>query len=305
MANAIQKDSLKAWALGIRPTSLAGALMTVILGSGLAHGIHPETFSWTIAILCGIFACFMQIAANLINDVVDFDRGLDKCEPDRIDRIYANGLLSLKSMKWGIALSLILGGVIGLMILYLVYDQLVWGGLEIIILGLVVVLCTFLYSTTFSYHGLGDLAVLLCFGLIPVCGTYYVLTYTICCEAVWTSFIAGASIDTLMIINNYRDREEDGTLGKHTSVALLGETFGRYLYLFAGLFCILMLFFLFLDNRISWLGLVYCSLPYLALHLGSWFKVQKVRTLEAFNQVYYESPRNFTILGILTTLALW
>lgn len=301
----IQKDSAKAWALGIRPTSLAGALMTVALGCGLAHGMYPEKFSWTIAVLCGLFACFMQIAANLINDVVDFDRGLDKCEPDRIDRIYANGLLSLKAMKTGIAASLIIGCAIGILMLALVRENLVWGGWELVLIGAVVVLCTFLYSTTFSYHGMGDLAVILCFGLIPVCGTFYVQSFAICWDAVWASVIAGASIDTLMIINNYRDRLEDASLGKNTSIAVMGEKFGRYLYLIAGLVCVLMLIILKINGRISFLGLAYCAVPYLVLHCSSWMKIQKTRTLEAFNIVYYESPRNFTILGILTTIALW
>lgn len=304
MTSTIKKDSLKAWALGIRPTSLAGALMTVVIGSGLAHGMYPEKFSWTIAICCGIFACFMQIAANLINDVVDFDRGLDKCEPDRIDRIYANGLLSLKAMKIGIAGSLVIGCTVGLLTLFLVRDNLAWHGWELLLMGAVVVLCTFLYSTSFSYHGLGDLAVILCFGLIPVCGTFYVQTFTLCWDAVWASIIAGASIDTLMIINNYRDRVEDASLGKNTSIAMMGEKFGRYLYLAAGLICVLMLVLLFIDGRISWIGLAYSSLPYLFLHISSWLKVQKVRTMDAFNAVYYESPRNFTILGILATIAL-
>lgn len=304
MADAIKKDSLKAFALGIRPTSLAGALMTVVIGSGLAHGMYPENFSWTIAILCGLFACFMQVAANLINDVVDFDRGLDKCEPDRIDRIYANGLLSLKTMKIGIAASLVIGCIIGLVMLALVRENLVWGGWELILIGAAVVLFTFLYSTTLSYHGLGDLAVIICFGLIPVCGTFYVQTYTICWDAVWASIIAGASIDTLMIVNNYRDRLEDSSLGKRTSVGILGEKFGRYFYLAAGLVCVLMLVILFLNGRISWIGLLYSTVPYLILHYGSWMKVHKVRTLDALNAVYYESPRNFTILGILATIAL-
>jgi len=304
MANTIKKDSFKAWALGIRPTSLAGALMTVVLGSGLAHGMYPESFSWTVAILCGIFACFMQVAANLINDVVDFDRGLDKCEPDRIDRIYANGLLSLKSMKIGIAVSLIVGCTIGLVMLAIVKDNLLWHGWELILIGIAVVIFTFLYSTTLSYHGLGDIAVIICFGLIPVCGTFYVLTYKLCWDAVWVSIIAGASIDTLMIINNYRDRLEDASLGKNTSIAIIGEKFGRYLYLAAGLICVLMLVILFINGRISWIGLAYSAIPYLFLHISSWMKIQKVRTMDAFNAVYYESPRNFTILGILATIAL-
>ena len=301
----ITVNSPKAWFLGIRPSSLGGALMTVFVGSGLAHGTSPDTFSWPVAILCALFACLMQVSANLINDVVDFKRGLDKETPERIDRIYANGLLTRRAMNIGIAVCLILGGLVGMTILYLVKDYLAWGGWEIVLTGVIVVACTFLYSTVFAYHGLGDLAVLMCFGLIPVCGTFYVLTYTMVYDALWVAIIAGASIDTLLILNNYRDRDEDPMAGKFTSVVLLGEKFGRYLYLFAGLLCIVMLILVFLDERISWIGLLYTSIPYLSLHIMAWVKMNRIRKGDGLNALYYETPRNFTILGILLTIALW
>ena len=305
MTTELKVNSFKAWLLGIRPTSLAGALMTVFIGCGLAHKVSPETFNWTVAILCGLFACCMQIAANLINDIVDFKRGLDKADPERIDRIYANGLITPTATKWVVAVVLLVGCLIGLGILYLVWDKLLWGGMELVLMGAVVVACTFLYSTTFAYKGLGDLAVLLCFGLIPVCGTFYVETFTLNWEAVWASVIAGCMIDTLLIINNYRDRDEDPEAQKYTSIAILGEKFGRYLYLAAGLICVLMTVLLYLGGMISWVGLLYCTLPYLALHMGSWMTINKVRVGNGLNKVYYESPRNFTILGILLTIALW
>lgn len=298
-------NSLKAWMWGIRPTSLGGALMTVLVGSGLAHGVSPETFSWPVAILCALFACFMQVSANLINDVVDFQRGLDKSDPERIDRIYANGLLTKKAMKTGTAVCLSVGCLIGLAILFLVREHLAWGGWEIVLTGIVVVACTFLYSTTFAYHGMGDLAVLLCFGIIPVCGTFYVQTYTLTWDALWASIIAGCSIDTLLLLNNYRDRDEDPAAGKHTSVAIFGEAFGRYLYLFAGLICVAMLLLLYANGRLSLAGLLYTSLPYLFLHVSSWLKMNRIREGNALNVVYYESPRNFTILGVLLAIALW
>ena len=305
MEEKIKVNSLKAWFLGIRPTSLGASLMTVLLGAGLAHGTDPEHFSWTIALMCWAFAWLMHIAANLINDVVDFKRGLDKSDPERIDRIYANGLLTEKVAYTTIGVCLALGCLVGLGILWMVWDNLLWGGWEIVLMGAIVVACTFLYSTTFAYHGLGDLAVLLCFGFIPVCGTFYVLTYTLTWDAVWASIVAGCSIDTLLIVNNYRDRDEDPEAGKHTSVAILGEPFGRYFYLIAGLICVAMIVLLFVDGCISWMGLIYTAVPYLILHIGSWLKLNRIREGNALNVIYYESPRNFTLLGLLLTIALW
>ena len=298
MEEKIKVNSLNAWFLGIRPTSLGASLMTVMLGAGLAHGFKPDLFSWPIAIMCWLFAWCMHIAANLINDVVDYNRGLDKSDPERIDRIYANGLITKKMAYTTIGTALVLGCLIGLTILYLVWDHLLWGGWEIVLMGAIVVACTFLYSTTFAYHGLGDLAVLLCFGLIPVCGTFYVLTYTVTWDAVWASIVAGCSIDTLLIVNNYRDRDEDYESGKHTSVGILGEPFGRWFYL-------TMVVLLYLDGCISWIGLLYSTVPYLILHINSWIKLNRIREGNALNVIYYESPRNFTLLGILLTIALW
>ena len=305
MEEKIKVNSLKAWFLGIRPTSLGASLMTVLLGAGLAHGTDPDHFSWAIALMCWAFAWLMHIAANLINDVVDFKRGLDKSAPERIDRIYANGLLTDKVAYTTIGVCLVLGCLVGLGILWMVWDNLLWGGWEIVLMGAIVVACTFLYSTTFAYHGLGDLAVLLCFGLIPVCGTFYVLTYTLTWDAVWASIVAGCSIDTLLIVNNYRDRDEDPEAGKHTSVAILGEPFGRYFYLIAGLICVAMIVLLYVDGCISWIGLLYAAVPYFILHVSSWLKLDRIREGNALNVIYYESPRNFTLLGLLLTIALW
>ncbi len=305
MGEKIEVNSFKAWFLGIRPTSLGASLMTVLLGAGLAHGYMPEQFSWTIAIMCWLFAWLMHIAANLINDVVDFKRGLDKSDPDRIDRIYANGLITKKVAYTTIGVCLVLGCLVGLGILYLVWDHLLWDGWEIVLMGAIVVACTFLYSTTFAYRGLGDLAVLLCFGLIPVCGTFYVLTYTVTWDAIWASIVAGCSIDTLLIVNNYRDRDEDYEAGKYTSVGILGEPFGRWFYLLAGIVCVAMVVLLYVDGAITWVGLLYSALPYLILHIGSWLKLNRIREGNALNVIYYESPRNFTLLGLLLTIALW
>ena len=299
----VRTNSVKAWVLAARPKTLSAALIPVMVAAALAS--HAPQCSWAAIVICALFAALMQIAANLINDVVDYNRGLDKSDPERIDRIYANGLITKKMAYTTIGTALFLGCLIGLTILYLVWDHLLWGGWEIVLMGAIVVACTFLYSTTFAYHGLGDLAVLLCFGLIPVCGTFYVLTYTVTWDAVWASIVAGCSIDTLLIVNNYRDRDEDYESGKHTSVGILGEPFGRWFYLIAGLICVAMVVLLYLDGCISWIGLLYSTVPYLILHINSWIKLNRIREGNALNVIYYESPRNFTLLGILLTIALW
>jgi hypothetical protein len=67
----------------------------------------------------------------------------------------------------------------------------------------------------------------------------------------------------------------------------------------------LMIILLYINGRMTWIGLLYSSVPYLILHIGSWMKLNKIRIGNELNAIYYESPRNFTILGLLVTIALW
>lgn len=301
----IKVNSLKAWLFGIRPSSLGGALITVLVGAGLAHGTDPMGFSWWVASLCALFACLMQVAANLINDMVDFERGLDEPDPSRIDRIYANGLITEKAMKWGIVVVSVVGIIVGMAIYFIVRENLMYGGVELFLVGAVVVTCTFVYSMILAYHAVGDIAVLICFGILPVCTTYYVLTYRVDIDALLASLIVGCSIDTLMILNNVRDVNEDREKSKVTSVVVLGQKVGKGMYLIAGYLCVIFLMQLWYHERITMEGLVYTALPYLLLHSWTTFQLMAAQQPSEMDKLYYATPRNFTILGILLTIALW
>ena len=82
-----------------------------------------------------------------------------------------------------------------------------------IIVGAACVLFAFLYTTFFSYQGLGDVLVLVFFGIVPVCFTYYVIIPEVARVITWQvvaiSIGCGLVIDTLLCVNNFRDREND------------------------------------------------------------------------------------------------
>ena len=96
-----------------------------------------------------------------------------------------------------------------------------------ILVGTMCVLFAFLYTTKLSYLGLGDLLVLVFFGIVPVCLTYYVIMpdngQTITLEVFLASISCGLVIDTLLLVNNYRDRDNDKRDGKNTLVVRIGE----------------------------------------------------------------------------------
>ena len=169
--NHIKQDSIKAWLLAARPKTLTGAAVPVMIGLALAwidtRDYITDVFSWTAALLCMAFALVMQIDANFINDFFDYTRGNDDTET-RLGPLRActQGWVKIESMKKAIALTTCLACVIGLpLILY--------GGMEMIVVGIICVLFCFLYTTHLSYVGMGDVLVFVFFGIIEI----FIITY--------------------------------------------------------------------------------------------------------------------------------
>ena len=176
----VKQNSLKAWVLAARPKTLTGAAVPVMIGLALAWADMREYFSWTAAVLCLLFAEVMQVDANFINDFFDYANGNDDAAR-RLGPLRActQGWVSIDAMKRAIALTTVLACLVGLPLIY-------FGGLEMIVVGVVCVVFCFLYTTHLSYMGLGDLLVLLFFGIVPVCITYYVQLHTV----TWQVFLA-------------------------------------------------------------------------------------------------------------------
>ena len=221
----IKLNSPYAWFLAARPKTLTGAIIPVLLGSALAFS--DGEFKTLPALLCALFACGMQIAANFINDLFDFQKGTDRKDRLGPPRACAEGWITPGAMKLGIGCALLLSCLAGLALLFIVWGQLPHGGWELVVLGVVCILFAFLYTTLLSYLGWGDVLVLVFFGFVPVCGTYYVQAYTLNMDVLVLSLVSGLAIDTLLMVNNYRDREQDAVSGKCTLVVRYGRKFGE------------------------------------------------------------------------------
>ena len=166
---------------------------------------------------------------------------------------------------------------------------------------MVCIIFCFLYTTTLSYLGLGDILVLVFFGIVPVCIPYYIETQTVTFQTFVASVACGLVIDTLLVVNNYRDIENDRRAGKNTLCVRMGEQLSRIFYISLGVFAFL-LGGIFLVNG-HYLAVV-LPLVYLIMHYLTYRKMVKIVKGPALNKVLGDTARNMLIYGILVSLGL-
>ncbi len=296
----VKKDSLKAWVLAARPKTLTGAAVPVMIGLALAwvdgEATAPGLFCWPTALLCLLFAFIMQIDANFINDYVDYLKGTDD-KSTRLgpERACTQGWVSIGRMKKVIVLTTVAACIVGLGIVALT------NYFELILVGMLCVLFCFLYTTHLSYMGLGDLLVLVFFGLVPVSITYYVQLYTLTPQVVVASLACGLVIDGLLQVNNFRDRDTDRKAGKNTLVVRLGAEISVNAYLGVGVVACMMGVVFGLNGH--WWAF---ALPfiYLLLHLKTFLKMKRIWEGRALNECLGETARNMFVYGLLVTIGL-
>lgn len=295
----IQQNSFKAWILASRPKTLTSAAVPVAIGTALAYidseKYYGDIFNWIPAILCLLFAFIMQIDANFINDFYDYAKGTDNIET-RLGprRACAQGWIKLDTMKHAIALTTCMACLIGLPLL-------LYGGLEMILIGIICVVFCFLYTTHLSYLGLGDILVIVFFGIVPVCITYYIQLHTCTWEVFMASLACGTVIDGLLIVNNYRDRETDKDAGKNTLIVKIGDKAGRLLYLCSGITaCLIGLVFLLNGHVLAFL----LPLIYLPFHILTYLKIVKINKGKALNMCLGDTARNIFIYGLCVSIGL-
>ena len=295
----VRQDSPKAWLLAARPKTLSGAAVPVMIGLALsfvdAKAYGDDVFSWTAGVLCLLFAFIMQIDANFVNDFFDYTRGNDDAAT-RLGPLRActQGWVSIDAMKKAIASTTIVACLVGLPLVY-------YGGMEMILVGALCVVFCFLYTTHLSYLGLGDVLVLLFFGIVPVCCTYYVQLHTLTWQVFWASVACGLVIDGLLIVNNYRDRYNDERDGKMTLVVRIGSDATEWLYLGLGIMACLMGVVFWMNGHVLAFVLPFI---YLLLHVYTWLKMRRINFGRQLNECLGETARNMFIYGLTVALGL-
>ena len=285
----------KYWIQAARPKTLLVSIAPVMMSLAIAS-IYIK-INWLPAIICLVFALMAQILSNFVNDYADGIKGADN---ERLgpQRMVASGLIAPKQMRSGIIIWSILTFVLGCTLLY-------WGGLVLLPFGMVILLCALAYSTgpfPLSRHALGDVAVILFYGITPVALTFFIQTGFVGWEIIIAGIAVGLVADNLLIVNNYRDVEEDVKYGKKTTVSLLGRPFMKTIFICNPLIAIL-LGFVFLRNIINPLTWLVAIIPFLAYSIFVSMKFVKAEGME-FNRLIGMSSLEAVLYAITIVIAI-
>ena len=216
--------TLGQWVEGSRPRTLPAAIAPVVVGTGLA--INLDSLRVDRAGLALVVALALQVGVNFANDYSDGIRGTDNKRVGPV-RLVGQQLARPKTVRLA---AFIAFGTACLAGLALVLATLAWW---LLLVGAACVAAAWLYTggpKPYGYHGLGEVFVLVFFGVVPVVGTFYVQSETITLAAVTASIGVGALACAVLITNNLRDLPGDQEVGKYTLAVRLGDHRTRLLY---------------------------------------------------------------------------
>ena len=223
---------IEAMRLRTLPVSVAGVF------AGTAVAVLYDSFRIVPALICLLFAVIAQIASNFANEYYDFRNGLDRKGREGFRRGVTEGDISPSAMKRATYALLAADALLGCTLLW-------FGGWWMLPIGIAIALFAVGYSTgpyPLSHHGLGDIAVVVFFGIVPVMLTAYLQAPELCLWPVSlpVSLAVGLMAADVLIVNNYRDCDDDRAVGKHTTVVIFGRKAMSTVYLLDGIAAIVL-----------------------------------------------------------------
>ncbi len=266
------------WIISLRPKTLALSLSTVLLGNALAF--WQQSFNLPVTIFTIITAALLQILSNLANDYGDAIKGTDKDNLIGHQRGIQLGLISLRQLKVGLSINILLCIVSGLCLLLLACND-IYQLFIFILLGLLSIVAAITYTIgkkPYGYIGLGDLSVFIFFGIIGVMGSDYLQTKIVSLSIILPAISSGLLAVAVLNINNLRDADNDRIHHKRTLIVLWGKTFGKYYHLSLILSALSLLgLFAYLYLKTIWSSLFILTFPLYIQHIYAVFKFNQAK----------------------------
>lgn len=263
----MESNKCKMWFETARPKTLPLAIASIVTGSALAYYYHQ--FNGTIALLALITATLLQIVSNFANDYGDHIKGSDTAERIGPLRGIQQGAITFSQLRVGLILVTLASMISGAALIAVACQT--WNDvLAFIVLGILAIIASITYTVgkkPYGYMGLGDVSVFIFFGLLGVCGTFYLQSHLLNLAMVLPAMMSGLLAVAVLNINNLRDIEQDKKSGKNTLIVRIGAVAGRYyhisLLILATLFALLFALYHFQH----WYSFIFILvLPLLAKH---------------------------------------
>lgn len=248
----------KLFMMAARAYSFPASVIPVLYGSILAMILLPGVkFNFLYFALTLIGAISVQIGSNVINDIYDYKKGIDKEDPDTGiphggSMVISKGLVSVNGMKAFAFGSLALSTLIGIFLWMMVGPWILY----LMVFGLFAAIYYTANPIALKYKALGDLMVFLTFGVGMTLGAYIVQTHQFSWLPVVLSTPIGLLIIAILHSNNIRDMKFDGAFGVKTIPILIGQKMSIYMYdvLIIGAYASIILFVAF--GLLPWLALL-------------------------------------------------
>ena len=284
---------MKKWFEAMRLRTLPVSLAGVICGTACA--LLQGSFNAIVALLCVLFAGLAQIASNFGNEYYDYKNGIDKKGREGFRRGVTEGEITPLAMKRATYATLALAAIIGCTMLF-------FGPWWLIFVGAAVALFALGYSAgpyPLSHHGLGDVAVIIFFGVVPVTFTCYLQTGTFDHLTLLTSLAVGLLAANVLIVNNYRDMEDDKAVNKRTTVVIFGRKVMAWCYMLAGVAAMAVMTPVWMELHLWSLAII---LVYLALHIKNWLYLKKAQGA-ALNPLLGKTAVTLLIFSLMLLVA--
>ncbi len=215
---------VKSWISAFRLRTLPLALSCIGMAGFLAAAAGK--FNGLIFALCCFTTIFLQVLSNLANDYGDSINGADHAGRKGPKRAVQSGAISSSKMKNAVILFSGLCLITGLTLLFVSFGA-DWDSLLFFfVLGLLSIAAAIAYTVgkkPYGYAGLGDLSVLIFFGLVGVMGSLYLFTREINWTTVFPALSCGFFSIGVLNINNTRDIESDLAAGKYSIPVRIGK----------------------------------------------------------------------------------
>lgn len=292
----IHSQSFSAWLLAIRPKTLMNGVVPILVGSLMTFRYMHEV-EWGIVFCTLVISLSIQIATNLFNDAIDFQKGSDTLSRLGPTRVTQSGLLSQQQVI-AVAIAFLLLSVL------FIYPLILKGGFFIALLFLSALFFSYGYTGgpfPLSYLGLGEIFVILYYGFAATMISYYLQAGFLSWDSFILSLQMGFFSTNMLAINNLRDINEDKKTQKRTLAARFGVAFGRWeITAFTFLPFILNLYWYFTERFFVFL------LPFITLLIAINLirNVWTISPSKVYNRFLGEAGMLFIFFGLMLILGM-